>query len=82
MPTFDQKCDLCGHRWEVYKAWEDLVDCPECGSHDTDTLMPRVQGLDKAKDPFDLVGMGQKIPDSKKTKSFANDRRRGGKDTT
>jgi len=49
---------------------------------DTKTLMPRVQGIDRAKDPFDLVGMGQKVASPKKIKSFGNDKRKGGKDTT
>jgi hypothetical protein len=48
---------------------------------DSKTLMPRMKHH-KTKDPFDLVGMGQKVPDARKIKSFANDRRKGGKDTT
>jgi len=84
MPRFDVRCleEGCGHLWVASKAFDEWVQCPRCYSGNTKTLMPRVQGLDRAKDPFDLIGMGQKIPASKKVKSFANDRRKGGKDTT
>ena len=79
MPRFDVRCQRCNHEWEASKRFDAPVPCPSCGSVATTTLMPRVQGIDKAKDPFDLVGMGQKVPDSKKIKSFAKDRRKGGR---
>lgn len=44
--------------------------------------MPAVKGIDRAKDPFDLIGASAKIPSAKAIKSFAHDRRKGGKDTT
>jgi putative FmdB family regulatory protein len=32
MPTYEYKCDTCGHRWEVRQAIGDLprAYCPEC----------------------------------------------------
>lgn len=82
MPLFDVRCEDCQHREEVSKAFHDPATCPECGSGNTKTLMPAVKGIDRAKDPFDQIGMGQKVPDPKSIKSFAHDRRKGGKDTT
>jgi DNA-directed RNA polymerase subunit RPC12/RpoP len=81
MPKFDVRCNQCNHEWEAFKAYDAVVECPECSSMDSKTLMPRMKHH-KAKDPFDLVGMGQKVPDAKPIKSYANDRRKGGKDTT
>ncbi len=82
MPKFDVRCNQCNHMWEAFKAFGVVVACPQCQSGDTKTLMPRVQGIERAKQPFDLVGMGQKVPDPRKIKSFGNDKRKGGKDTT
>lgn len=78
MPLFDVKCDNCGKQWEQMKKWEDLAQCPECGSINTTTLMPLMKHK-RAKTPDEMMG---RIPDSKPVKSFANDRRRGGKDTS
>jgi hypothetical protein len=64
----------------VSKKWEESVACPECGQATT-TLMPQMKHH-KAKDPFDMINGHAGIPDSKKIKSYANDRRKGGKDTT
>lgn len=82
MPKFDVRCNQCDHEWEAFKAYAEEAECPKCHSMDSKTLMPMTQSHRKAKDPFDLIGMGQKIPDARKVKSFANDRRKGGKDTT
>lgn len=82
MPRFDIRCQRCNHEWAASKAFDAEIACPECGSIATTTLMPRVQGIDKAKDPFDLVHGGMSLPGSKKIKSYGNDRRKGGKDST
>jgi hypothetical protein len=81
MPMFDVRCNEegCEHRWETSKTYDAVALCPVCYSSNTTTLMPRMKGI-KAKDPFDLVGPGARIPDSKPIKSFAHDRRKGGKD--
>ena len=79
MPLYDQECDHCGHNFEERRPWDDTpADCPECRgpSH---TIWKTVPMLDKAKDPYDLLH--GPIPDSKPIKSFANDKRKGGKDT-
>ena len=76
MPTFDQRCQECNHEWVVYKAFEAPATCPECNSTTTKTLMPRVQGLPLESDPTRVGNTDKTI------KSFGNDRRRGGKDTS
>lgn len=80
MPKFDLRCKTCHHEWEAFKAYADPAVCPECKSETTLTLMPLMRPLEKAKDPYDYLHGA--IPSPKKVKSFAHDRRKGGKDTT
>ena len=82
MPLFDCKCGACGHIWEEMKSYNTpACCCPECGSADTKTLMPLMKHHNlNTKDPYDYLN--GPIPDPKPIKSFANDRREGGKDTT
>jgi len=75
MPTFDQRCLECNHEWVVYKAYDDPATCPECRGTMTKTLMPRVRGS-LSDNPTKVGNVDKPI------KSFANDRRKGGKDTT
>lgn len=84
MPRFDVRCleEGCGHTWAQSKPFDEWVQCPRCYSGNTKTLMPRVQGIDRAKDPFDLVRKDMSLPSSKKIKSYANDRRKAGRDST
>lgn len=80
MPLFDCKCGQCGEVWEERKAFTDPAgECPKCGSYDTRTLLGGSKVLQKAKDPYEYLN--GPIPSSKPIKSFANDRRRGGKNT-
>lgn len=79
MPIFDIKCLKCNQVTEVFKRYEADYPCPECKG-ETVTLPPAVKGIGRAKKPYDYLN--GPIPDSKKIKSFANDRRKGGKDTT
>ncbi len=76
MLKFDQRCLECEHEWAVFKAFDDPATCPECRGSLTKTLMPRVQGLPLETDPFKIGNTDKKI------KSFGNDRRSGGKDTS
>ena len=78
MPSFDVHCDKCGHRWGVTKKYaEEAPECVRCGSNFTRTLMPLMKHS-KAKDPYDYIIR----PPGKPIKSFSNDRRLKGKDTT
>lgn len=78
--NYDARCTQCGHDYEEKRHWSDPVsDCPLCGGIGV-TIWKSVPILDKAKDPYDYLD--GPIPDPKPIKSFANDRRKGGKDTT
>lgn len=81
MAFYDARCNTCEHLFEERRnSGEPVSHCPLCGN-ESRTVWTSVPILDKAKDPFDLITCGT-VPSSKKTKSFANDKRRGGKDTT
>lgn len=75
MPTFDVKCKECKHQAEVSKAYHDPLECSECGG-ETITLMPGA-GVLVRKQPYDYLD--GPVPDAKKIKSFAHDRRKGGR---
>lgn len=75
MPKFDVKCKKCKHQAEVFKAYHDPAECPECGG-ELLTLMPGA-GVLVRKQPYDYLD--GPVPDSKKIKSFAHDRRKGGR---
>lgn len=81
MPVFDVRCEKCDVVVEVSKAYDEEHLCTVC-STPTKTLMPRMKGPSwrVEQDPFDAVDKGMQLPDGKKIKSFANDRRKGGKD--
>lgn len=77
MPKFDVRCNECNHRAEVSKAYHDPLECSECGG-ETTTLMPGVKGIHGfGKQPYDYLD--GPVPEPKKIKSFANDRRKGGR---
>jgi putative FmdB family regulatory protein len=84
MPLYDFRCEACSHEFEYRMKYEELKhygpECPACGSHFTKHVWLAGPSVDKAKDPFDLLD--GPIPDSKPIRSYANDRRKGGKDTT
>lgn len=81
-PLFDVKCDTCGHIFEERKQYKDPASCcPECGSAYTRTLLTGFKSF-RDKDPYDMLNDTKLQRTGKKIRSFANDRRRGGKDTT
>ena len=83
MIVLDARCKDCGTDYE-YRGQSYLApgSCPECGSDDTKVvwLSGSFPHTDSAKDPYDYLD--GPIPDARPIKSFANDRRKGGKDTT
>jgi len=81
MPVFDIRCEKCDEVTEVSKAFDATVACPVCAHPVTLTLMPRMKGPSwrDNSNPFDDVDKGMSLPDAKKIKSFAHDRRKGGK---
>ena len=80
-PLFDVQCLDCQHIWEVRKDYGYCSICPECGSTITKTLLTGFK-YQRVKDPMDLVHKGMSLPSAKKVKSYGNDKRKGGKDTT
>lgn len=80
-PIFDVQCLDCQHVWEQRKLYGTEACCPECTSMNTKTLLTGFK-YQRVKDPFDLVDKSMSLPPSKKVKSYGNDKRRGGKDTT
>ena len=47
MPTYDYKCDNCGHEYEVFQSMKDkpLKKCPECGKNKLRRLIGGGAGL-------------------------------------
>ena len=41
MPTYDYKCNACGHRFELYQSMKDSPKrkCPECGKNALERLI-------------------------------------------
>jgi hypothetical protein len=81
MPKYDAKCNECG----TYYEWEGPSHlapgtCTACDSDHTRIVWLTMPKVDRAKDPYDYLD--GRIPDPKPIKSFANDRRKSGKDTT
>ena len=82
MPVYDARCNECQHTYEYRgPSYQAPGLCENCGSDDTRIVwLGGFPSVDKAKDPYDYLD--GPIPDSKPIKSFANDKRKGGKDTT
>lgn len=81
MPMFDMRCDVCQHKWEASKAYQEQVDCPVCQAVETKTLLGGTS-FTRVKDPMDRISKSMSLPSAKKIRSYGNDKRRGGKDTT
>ena len=80
-PLHDWRCGRCDNTFEERGRAEDNPPCPSCGSVNTRMVFIRSAMVKAADyDPYDALD--RVIPDSKPIKSFANDRRKGGKDTT
>ena len=80
MNLYDARCTSCDHVFEERRGASDPVrSCPLCGAKSV-TIWRSVPLLDRAKDPYDYLD--GPIPSPKPIKSFANDRRNKGKDTT
>lgn len=47
MPTYEYKCDNCGHEFEIYQSMKDekLTKCPECGKLTLKRLIGSGSGL-------------------------------------
>ena len=47
MPTYDYKCDACGHDWELYQSMNDspLKKCPKCKKNKAKRLLGLGAGI-------------------------------------
>ena len=47
MPTYDYKCENCGHQFDVYQSMKDekLTKCPNCGKNTLKRLIGAGGGL-------------------------------------
>ncbi len=78
MPMLSTRCLGCGHDWTTILKIEDWPQpCPECESNRT-VILPSYPSkqIHKEGDPMKQGNIDPPI------KSYAKDRRKGGKDTT
>lgn len=63
MPTYDYRCQACGHTFEAFQSMADapLTDCPECQG--------RVQRLFGTGGGFLFKGSGYYVTDNRKGNS-------------
>ena len=47
MPTYDYRCEACGHTFDAFQAMKDavLTDCPECGKASLKRLIGSGAGI-------------------------------------
>lgn len=80
-PLHDWRCRRCDNTFEARGRVGDAPTCLRCGCESVSLVFLRSAGVHGLhKDPYDALD--RVIPDSKPIKSFANDKRKGGKDTT
>lgn len=80
MPLYDERCDSCGHTAERRRAWRDqLLPCDDCGGICTVVWLTTPK-FNEDRDVYDMLD--GPLPDSRPIKSFAHDRRKGGKDVS
>lgn len=79
MPIYDVECNDCSNVFEVLQKYgEQAPRCGTCFSTDTQIRIS-CPNIAREHDPYDALDKG--MP-GKSIKSFGNDRRKGGKDTT
>jgi len=77
MPYFDYHCNVCCHEWEWLGKWADRPPlCEKCKALNIERLPSYPSKVQHRE--------GEILPSltGRPVKSFANDRRKGGKDTT
>lgn len=89
MPTYEYKCDNCGHLFEFYQSMKDdkLTKCPECGKETLRRLIGTGSGLifkgsgfyltDYKNKPSDksATSPSASSPDTKKTESTGSEKK-------
>lgn len=71
MPTYDYKCDKCGHEFEIYQSMKDdkLTKCPSCGENSLKRLIGSGGGLIFKGSGFYLTDYKNKPEESKSVSS-------------
>lgn len=63
MPTYDVRCEHCGHIFEeTLKQKEDVGLCPLCCSAFTRKIWLQFPSIDKAKDPYEYINKAPTRP--------------------
>lgn len=75
MPTYDYKCDKCGHEFEVYQSMKDdkLTVCPGCGESTLKRLIGTGSGLIFKGSGFYLTDYKNKQTDTSPAKSTTSE---------
>ncbi len=81
MPFYDNQCPDCNTVWEtLQRSGHKVPPCPRCGlEHGVRLLSVNTKRPHAAGNPYDALDTHR---DHQVIKSFAHDRRVGGKDTT
>ena len=74
MPTYDYKCDNCGHQFETYQSMKDdkLTICPSCGENTLIRLIGTGSGLIFKGSGFYLTDYKNKPVEKSSAKTSSN----------
>lgn len=75
MPTYDYKCDNCGHEFETYQSMKDdkLTVCPSCGENTLKRLIGSGSGLIFKGSGFYLTDYKNKQTETSSAKSTTSE---------
>lgn len=75
MPTYDYKCDACGHEFEIYQSMKDdkLSKCPNCGKETLKRLIGSGAGLIFKGSGFYLTDYKNKTAETTQAKTTSPD---------
>jgi putative FmdB family regulatory protein len=74
MPTYDYKCENCGHQFETYQSMKDekLTKCPSCGKKTLKRLIGTGGGLIFKGSGFYLTDYKNKPSESKSSQGVTS----------
>ncbi len=80
MPTYDYKCDNCGHLFEYFQSMSDdaLTTCPDCGQETLKRLIGGGMGVIFKGSGFYVNDAKKSSSTSKPLKDKASDSDKGG----
>ncbi len=76
MPTYEYKCDNCGHQFEIFQSMKDdkLIKCPNCGKNTLKRLIGKGGGLIFKGSGFYLTDYKNKPQESSASKTNAKEK--------